>query len=317
MTTFCIVTPVRNGAEYLNRAITHIVSQVGDFRIRYHIQDGGSTDGTLDIIRQWEAMLAAGCPLVQCRGVEFSWASEPDNGIYDAINKGFARMDIPDDAFMSWCNADDMYLPGVFASLTTMSRDLPELSYIAGAWRFFEHNRVFEFLPSRGPYPQEVMQQYCCDGPMWTQPPQPSIFWKGALWRKAGPLNSKLRYAGDYEYWQRLSLHAECIYWPLSISMCTRHDDQLAKACPSPGLATYYMQEKEAICPDKQRRVFMWNFWKKRLLPPHGLMVELTDKGYRLKRVRCWRVCWRRKWYRYIWKRFRDTTMRFLRYTKM
>ena len=305
MPTFCIVTPVRNGAEYLNMAITHIVSQAGDFRIRYHIQDGGSTDGTLDIIKKWEEMLSMECPIVQCRGIEFSWASEPDNGIYDAINKGYARMDIPDDALMSWCNADDIYLPRVFAGLTALCKDIPEVSYIAGNWRFFEHSRLFEFIQIKGPYPQEIMKNYCCDGYMWTQPPQPSIFWKGKLWREAGHLNSELKYAGDYEYWQRLANHAECIYWPLSMSMCMRHDAQLAKERPAPDAATFYEQEKEKICPRSQRIAFMKQFWKKRILPPYGLMVTHAAEGYQLERRRCWPVFWGSTWWHYVWRRCR------------
>lgn len=292
MATFYIVTPVRNGAHFLNTAITHIISQAGDFDIHYHIQDGGSSDGTVELIQRWEKMLADGCPLVQCNKVHFSWASEPDAGIYDAINKGFAKLDVPDEGIMGWCNADDMYMPMVFGSLSKIMRDVPTLTYIAGEWRFWENNTLFDYVALKGPYPQEVMQNFCCDCFMWTPPPQPSIFWKGALWRQAGPLDASLHYAGDYEYWRRLALHAECVYWPLSISICTRHAAQLAKQRPTPQSPTFYELEKERIFPMEKRKAFMRSFWNRHILPPKGSIIARVGNMYVVNKIPCWPSIW-------------------------
>ena len=292
MIQFYIVTPVRNGAQFINTAITHIVSQIGDFEIYYHVQDGGSTDGTLEILKKWEQLLTDTCPIVQCKALHFSWSSEPDAGMYDAINKGFAQFDIPDDGIMGWCNADDVYLPMVFASLAKIAQDIPHLSYIAGEWRFWENNTLFDYTSLKGPYPQEVMQHFCCDGAMWTPPPQPSIFWKGVVWKMAGPLNTALKYAGDFEYWQRLSMHAECAYWPLSISLCTRHEAQLAKQRPNEQDKTFYELEKEQLCPLAQRKAFMRTFWKKYIMPPKGTLVAREGSAYILKEIPCWPTIW-------------------------
>ena len=76
-----IVTPVFNSARYLEATIQSVISQ-GYPNLQYVIADGGSTDGTLEIIRKYEPHL-------------HTWFSEPDRGMYDALNKGFARTTHP------------------------------------------------------------------------------------------------------------------------------------------------------------------------------------------------------------------------------
>jgi len=292
MTRFYIVTPVYNGAQYINTAITHIVSQAGNFEIYYHVQDGGSTDETLNILNAWEQILKSNSPLVQCKGVHFSWSSENDEGIYDAINRGFATFDIPDDGIMGWCNADDMYLPMIFANLKKVLHDLPQISFIAGEWRFWENNILYEFPYHKGPYPQDLMQNFCCDFYLWSSLPQPSVFWKGELWKKTGPLNASMKYAGDFEYWQRLSQHAECAYLPLSMSICTRHPDQLGKQRPDMDSPTFYELEKEQLYPLEQRKAYMRTFWKKHFFPPKGRIISAEEETYFTKVIPCWPPIW-------------------------
>src|SRR4029079_10712984 len=86
--TFCVVTPCFNGVRYLAEAIDSIVSQAGDFRIRYHIQDGGSTDGSLELAQQWAGRVSANDYHLRCAGIEMSVASRRDGGMYEAITAG-------------------------------------------------------------------------------------------------------------------------------------------------------------------------------------------------------------------------------------
>ena len=126
--TFSIITPVFNGRTFLDEAILSVVTQAGPFSIRYHVQDGGSSDGTLEALERWSERLSRDFPIV-CNDVEFSYASAKDGGPYDAVNKGFGR--IGDGDFMSWINADDRYQPGAFASVAQIFQKFSDVSWIA------------------------------------------------------------------------------------------------------------------------------------------------------------------------------------------
>lgn len=87
-----IVTVVYNNAATLEQAIQSVLDQTYP-NIEYIIIDGGSTDGTLDIIRRYESELAY-------------WVSEPDDGIYDAMNKG---IELASGELIGILNSDDLY----------------------------------------------------------------------------------------------------------------------------------------------------------------------------------------------------------------
>ncbi|NJL11154.1 MAG: glycosyltransferase [Calothrix sp. SM1_7_51] len=95
-----IITVTYNAGEYLEQTIQSVISQTYD-NLEYIILDGGSTDSTIDIIKKYENSIAY-------------WCSEPDKGIYDAMNKGIAisRGDI-----IGLINAGDTYLPNILESL--------------------------------------------------------------------------------------------------------------------------------------------------------------------------------------------------------
>jgi glycosyltransferase involved in cell wall biosynthesis len=89
-----IVTPSFNQAAFLQETMDSVLSQ-RDPNLEYIVIDGGSSDGSVEIIQQHAAQLA-------------HWVSEPDKGQYDAINKGFAK--VTGDV-MAWINSDDKYTP--------------------------------------------------------------------------------------------------------------------------------------------------------------------------------------------------------------
>jgi len=120
-----LVTPVFS-ARYIEQAIQSVISQLYP-NLEYFIIDGGSTDGSVDVIRKYERYLSG-------------WTSEPDNGMYDALNRGFARSS---GEIMGWISATDLLhtrslfvVGSVFKALPQGSPQGPPVSLMKGwPWR--------------------------------------------------------------------------------------------------------------------------------------------------------------------------------------
>ena len=111
-----IVTPSFNQPRYLEATIQSVISQ-NYARLEYIIVDGGSTDGSVDIIKKYEGKLAW-------------WVSEKDQGQTDAINKGFSRAK---GEILAWINSDDTYEPGaIFLSAVNVLLAHPEVGLVYG-----------------------------------------------------------------------------------------------------------------------------------------------------------------------------------------
>ena len=206
-----IVTPVRNAVRTIDATIWSIVSQAGDIHIHYHVQDGQSSDGTLEKIGAWAERVEKIQGELPAR-VTFTYASEAVNGMYDAIRKGFARMNIPADAFMSWCNADDALWPGALDAVVRLGNDLANVDWIMGwqAW-FDDHGRLTAI--DRNPrFPRPIVAAGLADGIHWQFIQQESTFWRKRLWDKVGGLNPSLRLAGDWDLWYRFAGHASLVH---------------------------------------------------------------------------------------------------------
>jgi glycosyltransferase involved in cell wall biosynthesis len=207
---FCIVTPCLNAARFIDETIFSVLSQAGPFRIRYHIQDGGSIDATLEKLDRWRRLLEAGLPSL-CEQIEFTYASEKDDGLYDAVNRGFAACGEGD--VLSWINADDRYQPAAFVAVTEVLQKFHDIRWVTGSTCMIAEAGFDKGYMPRVLFPRTAIQAGIYDVRVFPFAciQQEGTFWRQELWRKTGGVKGELRLAGDYDLWRRFSTHSELI----------------------------------------------------------------------------------------------------------
>jgi glycosyltransferase involved in cell wall biosynthesis len=221
---FSIVTPVYNGEKYIAETIESVLSQKGDFEVEYFVQDGGSTDDTIEILKKYEKALVDNTRPIQCKGINFTWTSEKDCGMYDAIQKGFARAT---GDTLAWINADDTYLPGAFAAAANVFSFFPEIEWLKGINTTGDKNGK---ITSEGRcllYNREwITKGIYGRSAYFIQ--QDSVFWRRSLWIKAQPSISSFRLAGDYALWITFAKLAPLWSFNKQVSMFRRRTGQLS-----------------------------------------------------------------------------------------
>lgn len=210
MNTVYVVTPCRNALQTIDRTIMSVVNQAGDMNIRYHVQDGKSTDGTVARLSEWKERLRSGSVPLQCQGIRFSYASEPDSGMYDALVKGFAAMNPGADSFMTWINADDILMPGAFALAASLARQFTrnQLSWFGGGACIIRNDMVSVSFDR--PIPTLALRHGICDGAHWDFLQQEGTFFRSWLWSAVNPAKAlaNMRLAGDWNIWRLMAAEA-------------------------------------------------------------------------------------------------------------
>ncbi|MBU1616049.1 glycosyltransferase [bacterium] len=178
-----VVTPSFNQAEFIEETILSVKNQ--DYpNIEHIVIDGGSTDGTIDILKKYPHLI---------------WISEPDKGQSDAINKGFrmAKGEI-----IGWLNSDDWYEPNVFEAIAKWFIENPDKTMVMGDCKLInDQGRIFSKVVNyeRG---FEELSRFWIGGSI---PTQPAIFFRRFLLDEFGCLDITLHYAMDYDLWMRFA----------------------------------------------------------------------------------------------------------------
>ena len=210
-----IVTPSMNAGECIDRAISSVVSQQGDFFLHYHIQDGNSSDGTIQRLKKWKNLLESREYPIFCNQVSFSWASEPDQGMYDAICKAFSLFEIPKQSVMTWINTDDYLYQGAVANAVELFDQEKGVDWITGATDVHDKTGKKIGFYTDG-YPRRIIRGGLCDTQNWRAIQQEGTFWRKRLWDRADGLDRRFKMAGDWDLWRRFASHSELhiFSWP-------------------------------------------------------------------------------------------------------
>jgi len=176
-----IITPSFNQAQFLERTICSVLDQ-GYPDLEYIVIDGGSTDGSVEIIQKYADRLAY-------------WVSEPDRGQSHAINKG---LQLATGEWVGWQNSDDIFYPGSFEGLARAVARKPHVDLIIGNMNLLDTNdKVLRDLKYVCPTYQSVL----AEGMMLTNQ---AAFWRKRVHDEIGYLNESLHYGFDYEWFLRL-----------------------------------------------------------------------------------------------------------------
>lgn len=233
-----IVTINFNQAKYLEETIRSVLHQNYP-NLEYIIIDGGSTDGSVDIIKKYANQLSY-------------WVSEPDEGMYHAIHKGFLKStgDV-----MAWINSDDFYLPGAFYEVAEVFQSHPEVNWVRSLPMEAEEDGSL-FRRIHTPWSRWSKYRYLTNDFQFIQ--QESCFWRRKVWNEAGNrMDVDIKYAGDMELWARF-FRKEKLFTVESHWAVFRHrgNDQISKQ-----YLNDYIKECKRVIKRERTSIGILNLW--------------------------------------------------------
>jgi glycosyltransferase involved in cell wall biosynthesis len=186
-----IVTPSYNQAQFLEATIQSVLAQ--DYpNIEYILVDGGSKDGSLEIIQRYSGHFSY-------------WVSEKDKGHADALNKGFDRAT---GVIWAWLNSDDTYYPGTVSEAVRYLIDHPEVGMVYGDADLTDENgEVIGRFASR-----QTSYRQMLDGSVHI--PQATTFVRASVWKQIGLLDLSLFFGFDYDLWVKIAKVSKIQYVP-------------------------------------------------------------------------------------------------------
>jgi hypothetical protein len=177
-----IVTPSFNQAPYLEATLRSVLEQ-GYPDLEYIVMDGGSTDGSVDILRSHASRLSY-------------WTSAHDAGQADAINRGLARST---GEILAYLNSDDVYLPGALARVAAHFAAHPEADLVYGDYVYLdEQGRVLQHFQAP-PFEAAALV-------LGNTVSQPTVFVRRRAWERVGPFDAALHCVMDLDYWLRAAV---------------------------------------------------------------------------------------------------------------
>lgn len=201
-----VVTPSFNQARYLERTLDSVLSQ-GWPGLEYIVVDGGSTDGSVDIIKRHEKHLAW-------------WVSESDRGQSHALNKGFARAG---GELLTWLNSDDWYLPGALQHFAEAAAAHPEADVLVGHGEMVDAAGTPRIVPERDtPIDMQSLLNWVRGG--WFL--QPASCFRRRMWEACAPLDERAHLTLDLDLWLRAAAAGQrFVRIPQTLARAQIHDE--------------------------------------------------------------------------------------------
>ncbi len=205
--TFSVITPSFNCREFIAENIESVRQQgLGTSELEHWVIDGGSTDGTLDVLRRYP---------------DVRWISESDKGLSDAVNKGIQRST---GDWIVWLNADDFLAPDACKIFLQHAQQYPNARIFCGDQTILRYDGSIEQIAKGWDYNLEELLG-CRTGIN-----QASTFIHRSAYEKVGLLDVSNRYSMDYEWLVRAMHHYECVVIPAVLTFYRRRKGSITDA---------------------------------------------------------------------------------------
>ena len=197
-----VVTPSYNQAAYLEATLRSVLLQ-GYPELEYFVVDGGSTDGSVSVLRRYDRWLAG-------------WVSEPDEGQSHAINQGMAQTT---GEILAWLNSDDLYEPNALAHAVRWLIERPTCGLVYGGGSCVDGDgRRISSCDWIRPFDRRL---YLTSNFIL----QPAAFWRRWVWEQAGELDVSAHFAMDWEWFLRATAVTEPHFEPVELARWRIHPE--------------------------------------------------------------------------------------------
>lgn len=266
MTTITIITPSYNCSTFIGQALDSVCNQKGDFELEYIVMDGGSQDGTVEILQRVEKRFNNGeYPNLK----SFKWFSKPDNGQSDAINKG---LKIATGEIVAFINSDDFYEDGTFQQVISYFSKTPDCQFLTGRTKIVNSQNT------------QIQKAITCYKNFWlyfhlptvlhvlNPVSQPASFWRRTVHDEFGYFNEDEHLVMDYEFWLKIAQSYSLHVIPEYLANFRIHEN-------SKGSIDFTQQFKREL---EVSRSYSNSFSKKLLYLLHSIHAQLIIISYKL-----------------------------------
>lgn len=239
-----IVTPTLQRAGYLERTVRSVRAQTYA-NVEHIVVDGGSTDGTLELLQR-----SAGT-------YNLRWVSEPDTGVYDAVNKGMrmAQGDV-----VAYLNSDDLYFPWAIEAAMDCFNAKPEVDLVYGDAIRVDESRGWTVPVFMPPFRTLATAAY---GSLL----QPVVFFRRSVIEELGGFDQQFAYVADMEFWLRASRHHLFYRVTEFLALEQRHPGMLSEtrrleiATEDNRMRTPFRHGLDATRIGRLRGYLRWHWW--------------------------------------------------------